>query len=64
MKATIKPLCLWPPLPLLQGERTEVRGSEKLRVLKPQTLTRPSPLEKGEANQSANANKEALEPGH
>ena len=44
-----------PPLPLQQGERIEVRGSETARALK---LANPHPtlsLRKGEADQSANA---------
>src|SRR6266513_2383490 len=44
------------PLPLLKGERIEVRGSKIERELKLQTLTLPS-HRKGEADQSANASK-------
>jgi hypothetical protein len=33
-----------PPLPLLQGERIEVRGWESARELKLETLTLPSPF--------------------
>ena len=40
------------PLPLQQGERIEVRGSKIASELKLQTLTLPSPLGKGEADQS------------
>jgi len=46
MKAPITSTRFSPPLPLLQGERIEVRGSKTARELKLQTLTLPSPLER------------------
>ena len=49
MKAPVKLPALLPPLPLFQGERTEMRGSKNA----PQA-TNPDPtlsLEKGEADQ-------------
>jgi len=59
MKARIKSVHLWPPLPLLQGERIEVWGSTG-REFKPQTLTLPSPLRRERRDiEARNASKKA-----
>jgi hypothetical protein len=44
MRVPLNSVRFWPPLPLVQGERIEVRGSKTVRALKPQTLTLPSPF--------------------
>ena len=64
MKARTKSPRLCPPLPLLKGERMEVRGSELVWELKPQTLTLPSPLRRERRINAPNASKEALKTVH
>ena len=44
MNSSISLSAFGSPLPLLKGERIEVRGSKIERELKLQTLTLPSPL--------------------
>jgi hypothetical protein len=60
MKAPVKPPALLPPLPLIQGERTEVRGSKNASQSK---ATNPHPtlsLEKGEADRHTYVSKAAV----
>ena len=61
MKAKIKSAHQFPPLPLPQGERIEVRGFERAGV-KAANPHRTLSLEKGEATTGRNASKQPLEP--
>jgi len=63
MKAQIESAPQSPPLLLPQGERIEVRGSERGRV----KAANPNPtlsLGKGEATNSRHASKQLLEAAH
>ena len=62
MKARIKSPRFWSPLPLLKGERMEVRGSENSAAVKSSDPHPALSLAKGEAKQVPMQSKEALNP--